>query len=423
MQEYDKCNEVKKSIYKVGGAVRDELMGLTPNDIDYVAVGFCTDDFSHLPQVGKDFPVFIQEDGSELALARIERKIANGYNGFDINTTKVTIEQDLYRRDLTINSMAIDIKSDKLIDPYGGRFDIKNKILRHTSQAFIEDPLRVLRIARFQTIFSDFTIANETKELILKMKDELKYLQPNRVFKEIEKVLLLPNSSLFFKTLYNLEVLEYIFPSLYQLTLMKEYNIYHNEPSVFIHTMMILDELKNDSISIKLTALYHDIAKPIAFELSGQKHSGGHENLDFVEPLLNKDMQIPTKLKKNILFLIKNHTRIAKLNNMKATKFATFIESFKKNRKLFEDLIIFTNADSKCSLGIYTQPINDNFLLQIFDEISNYSPKDWIKQQNEHKQSFLENKLKEKKLTGKSIKQHIHKFNINIVKKYTDKLK
>ena len=398
-----------KNIYKVGGAVRDKLMGLTPRDIDYVAVGFCADDFSHLRKVGKDFPVFIQEDGSELALARVEKKTANGYNGFDVDTLKVTIEQDLYRRDLTINSMAIDIKSGKLIDPYGGELDIKDKILRHTSQAFIEDPLRVLRIARFQTMFIDFTIAKETKELILKMKEELKYLQFDRVFKEIEKVLLLPNSSIFFKTLYDLQVLEYIFPSLYKLTLMKEDNIYHNEPSVFIHSMMILDELKNKNMVLKLTALYHDIAKPIAFELSGQKHSGGHENLSLVEPLLNKDMLLPTKLKKNILFLIKNHIRISKLDNMKATKFATFIESFKKNRSLFEDLIVFTNADLKCSLGTYTQPIDDNFLLKIFDEISNYSPKDWIEQQN---------KVKEDKISGESIKQHIHRVNIDIVKRY-----
>ncbi len=398
-----------KSIYKVGGAIRDELLGIKPNDIDFVAVGYTADDFSHLEQVGKDFPVFIQKDGSQLALARLEKKTGHGYNNFVVDTQKITIEDDLYRRDLTINSMARDIKSGNLIDPYQGESDLKNKILRHTSQAFIEDPLRVLRVARFQTKFPDFTIHDETKKLIKQMKNELKYLEPNRVFKEVEKILLLTNSSLFFQTLNDLKVLESIFPSLYKLSFMKENNIYHKESSVFHHTMMVLDQLKNDSILLKLTALYHDIAKPIAFELSKQKHSGGHDNLDLVIPLVEKDMLIPAKLKKNMLFLIKNHIRIYKLNEMSSAKFALFIESFRKNRELFINMIQFSNADIRGRISIYKEPINKNYLLKIFDDISKYSPKDWCEQQNMEKK---------KELSGETIKQHIHKFNIGIITKY-----
>lgn len=401
-----RVNLTQKSIYKVGGAVRDEILGLKPHDIDFVAVGYVADDFSHLEQVGKNFPVFLQKDGSELALARVEKKTAKGYNDFEVDTSKVTIEDDLYRRDLTINSMAQDISSGRLIDPYGGEEDLKNKILRHTSEAFIEDPLRVLRVARFQARFPDFSIDTKTQELIFSMRDELKYLQPDRVFKELKKVLLLPTASLFFRTLYDLKVLEFIFPSLYNLTLFKEDNIYHTELNLFEHTMMVLDELKDNNILLKLTALYHDIAKPIAFEWSDKKHCGGHDSIDLVEPLITKDIQIPTKLKKDTLFLIKNHILIYKYEDMKPSRMAIFIESFRKNRDLFENLISFANADNNGRMGIKKESINQQFLLNIFDKISQYSPKSWIDSQFS---------ISKKELSGDSIKQHIHKTNIGII--------
>ena len=171
---------IQKNIYQVGGSVRDKLLGIDSSDIDFVAVGYSEDDFSHLQKVGKDFPVFLTKDGYELALARVERKTANGYNGFETSTKNVTLQEDLKRRDLTINSIAYDEANDKYIDPYGGIDDIKNKILRHTSDAFKEDPLRVLRLARFQAKFIDFKIASTTKELVKSMKNELKYIIPLR---------------------------------------------------------------------------------------------------------------------------------------------------------------------------------------------------------------------------------------------------
>ena len=126
-----------KKIYLVGGTVRDKLMNQPNYDTDYVAVGFNFNDFLHLQQVGKDFPVFLTDDGSELALARKERKITLGYNGFDVETLNVTLEEDLSRRDITINSMAYDETNKKLIDPFNGQKDIQNKVLKHTSNAFV----------------------------------------------------------------------------------------------------------------------------------------------------------------------------------------------------------------------------------------------------------------------------------------------
>ncbi len=392
-----------KKIYQVGGCVRDKLLGIKSSDIDYVAVGFSEEDFKHLSKVGKDFPVFLDENKCEIALARVERKIADGYNGFEADTVDVTIEEDLIRRDLTINSIAYDNKTDIYIDPYNGQDDIKNKILRHTSDAFKEDPLRVLRLARFQAKFSEFSIAKETKEFVKQMRDELKYLQPDRVYKEIKKVLELEKSELFFETLLELEVLDILFPNIYNLTMCSENSIYHKERNVFIHTMMVLKELSNESELLQITAIFHDIAKPIMYHKTDGENAGGHDNPKFVEPLI--DMQLPIKLQKKMLFLIKNHLKIYNLNKMKPKTIATFFEEYRKNRELFNSQLIFAKADAKGRLGVEKEFLNEELLLNIFDEISAYSPKKWIDEQ-------------EQELNGITIKQHIHRVNINIVKKY-----
>ena len=393
---------MEKKIYLVGGAVRDKLMGCEVYDKDYVAVGFCSDDFNELVCVGKDFPVYITKDGDELALARVERKVSSGYNGFSIDTQNVSLEDDLKRRDLTVNSIAYDEKDDRLIDPFNGQSDIKNKILRHTSEAFIEDPIRVLRIARFRAKFGyDWKIHHTTKVLIYSMRDELKSLQKDRVYKEVDKVLGYQNSDIFFETLFELGVLDIIFPSIYQLTKLNEGNVYHKEDSVFIHTMMVLRKLKNSSKLLKLTALYHDIAKPYCYRKFG--NSSGHDNIDKVAPLI--DIQLPTKLQNRILFLIQNHIKIAIFLDMRAQKIATFFESFRKDRKLLEDLLEFYDADNEGRItNEKKEQLNKKMILNIFDEISSFSPKKWIEDQ-------------ENRPSGEAIKQYVHKTNISIVKK------
>ncbi|MEA2019598.1 MAG: polynucleotide adenylyltransferase [Campylobacterota bacterium] len=390
-----------KKIYQVGGCIRDKIVGIDNNDIDLVAIGYKVSDFSHLESVGKDFPVFLNELGQEIALARVERKVSDGYNGFETNTLDVTIEEDLKRRDLTINSIAYDEVNDTYIDPYDGMKDIEAKILRHTSSAFKEDPLRVLRLARFKAKFSEFTIADETKEFVKQMRDELKTLQPDRVYKEIKKVFELEKSELFFETLLELDVLDVLFPNIYNLTQCRENSKYHQEENVFIHTMMVLKELRYESKLLKATALYHDIAKPMIYKKTDGKNAGGHDNPKFVEPLI--DIYFPIKLQKKMLFLIKNHLRVYNLDKMRTKKIASFFEEYKKDRELFQNQLMFGKADTNGRIGNSKKELDEKMLLKIFDKILDYSPLLWIKKQ-------------ETNPNGETIKQHIHRVNIKIIK-------
>ena len=199
-------------IYKVGGCVRDVLLNQNPKDIDYVVIGSTEKEMLSLgfELVGKDFPVFLK-DGYEYALARTERKNGFGYNGFDVNTNNVTLEEDLFRRDLTINAIAMDDKGN-FIDPYNGIEDLKNKTLRHISHHFKDDPVRILRIARFSARYN-FNIHPTTYILMKEMVNngEIDYLTKERVWKEIEKVMTEPYLKLFFSTLININALEKIF--------------------------------------------------------------------------------------------------------------------------------------------------------------------------------------------------------------------
>lgn len=194
-------------IYTVGGCVRDRLLGVAPKDIDYVVVGATPDDMlkQGFEQVGADFPVFLHpETKDEYALARIERKTGNGYHGFAVDASvSITLEEDLGRRDLTINSMAMD-DDGNVYDPFNGQVDLKNKVLRHTTDAFSEDPLRVIRLARFYARYSDFTVCPDTVELCkaLVQNGELNHLSVERFWAELEKVIKEPHFAKFFEFLF-----------------------------------------------------------------------------------------------------------------------------------------------------------------------------------------------------------------------------
>lgn len=391
-----------KKIYIVGGAVRDKLLKIENDDIDYVAVGYTPKDFAHLEQVGKDFPVFLQKDGSQIALARVEKKISQGYNGFETITSNVTLQDDLKRRDLTINSIAYDPKTKFHYDPYNGIDDIKNKILKHTSKAFVEDPLRVLRLARFKAKFPQFTIDNSTKQLVKTMKKELKTLQKDRVYKEIKKVFELKNSEIFFQTLLELNLLEDIFPNIYNLTLLRSNNI-----DLFQNSMFVLQNLSNQNELLKFTALYHNIAIPYRSKKIGYKPSQNDYNIKFVEPLI--DIQISKKTKKEMLLLIQNHIKLLNLKTENSENIASFFQSYNKNRELFINQIVFVEAKIKTLPKSSSQQLEKDKLLYIFDTISSYSPKKWIEQQ----------KLKKsvQNVSGEQIKQHIHHHNIAVINK------
>ncbi|QDJ96573.1 tRNA nucleotidyl transferase [Xanthomonas phage Xoo-sp13] len=206
--------------YIVGGAVRDHYMGMVPKDVDYVVVGSTAEEMvaAGFKPVGADFPVFLDESGTEYALARTERKTGNGYNGFVTDHSPfVTLEEDLMRRDLTINAMAQNIGDLSLVDPYNGLDDLNNKVLRHVSPAFAEDPVRVLRLARFWARFGpDWVVAPETLEFCKEMvhSQELHFLTRERVLKEMEKALGEPHPRLFFILLDLCDALPVVFPEL-----------------------------------------------------------------------------------------------------------------------------------------------------------------------------------------------------------------
>ena len=392
-------------IYKVGGCVRDEILGKPPTDTDFVAIGFSADDFYLMgyKQIGKDFPVFLSPQGHEYALARKERSTGHAYNNFIVSTKNVTIEEDLSRRDLTINSIA-KAHDGSYIDPYGGISDIKNKILRHTSEAFKEDPVRVLRLARFRTQFGyDWKIHPSTKLLVYSMKESLKYLQPDRVYKEVDKIMNLSTSYLFFTTLDSLNVLDVIFPSIYSLKTYREDSIWHEEPNVFEHTISMLKHAQHEPSIIKYMILYHDICKPICYTNYG---SGiGHDTSELAEPLI--DIKLPTKIKKYVLFHIQNHQRLRKVEtNMSASKIVKFIKSFRKDKKLLEACIKVDFYDTLGSISNCQKSFTmQQELIEAFDKISSYSPLPWIQSQVTPPNQ-------------EQIKQHIHRYNLSVVNTY-----
>ncbi len=256
--------------YRVGGCVRDRLLGLTVKDIDWVVTGATTKQMeaAGYKAIGKDFPVFLHpETREEYALARSERKIGPGYRGFKIESdATTTIEQDLLRRDLTINAMAED-EQGNIIDPYGGRRDLEAACLRHVSPAFVEDPVRVLRIARFAARFHGlgFTIAAETRDLIRQIgqSGELDSLVAERVWQEMSRALDEPHPAIFFESLRECEVLARLFPEIAALFGVPQTAKYHPEIDTGVHVMMALQKsaemgLDNDT---RFAVLMHDLGK------------------------------------------------------------------------------------------------------------------------------------------------------------------
>jgi tRNA nucleotidyltransferase (CCA-adding enzyme) len=256
------------AIYTVGGAVRDALLGLPVKDRDYVVVGADPEQLQALgyQPVGKDFPVFLHPDThEEYALARTERKTAPGYAGFAFHAAAdVTLEQDLMRRDLTINAIAMD-EQGNLIDPYGGQADIKNKIFRHVSEAYTEDPVRILRLARFAARFPDFSIAPETMQLMQTMVQagEVDALVPERVWQELSRGLMEKKPSRQFQVLHECGALQKILPELAALDTVQRTNSSQSEKNRYAIALQVVDNaaIQNASLAIRFAVLLCDVAK------------------------------------------------------------------------------------------------------------------------------------------------------------------
>ena len=248
-----KINKNGGRLYLVGGAVRDIILGKEPHDMDFCVTGIEAIEFSKLfnaPRVqGKSFPVFVL-NGCEFALARKEKKNGVKHTDFEIISDKsITIEEDLARRDLTINSMAIDVLTNEIIDPYGGIQDVKNGLLRMTTQAYIEDPLRVYRTARFSATLC-FEVEKNTIEVMKKMKDDLFNLSAERVCTEFRKALKGKKTSLFFETLRKADLLGVHFKELANLIGVEQPQEFHPEGDAYVHTLQVLDKACKETNNI-----------------------------------------------------------------------------------------------------------------------------------------------------------------------------
>lgn len=318
-------------IYCVGGAVRDRLLGLPVQDHDWVVVGSTPEQMEAqgFKAVGSDFPVFLHPGThEEYALARTERKVAQGYKGFTVYASpEVTLEQDLLRRDFTINAIAQD-DAGNLIDPYGGQADLHNGILRHVSDAFAEDPVRILRAARFVARFG-FSIAPETLTLMQAMVNngEVDALVAERVWQELARGLMEKYPSRFFTTLRDCGALQKILPEVDALFGVPQPAHYHPEIDCGIHTMLVLDDTAQQdySLEVRFAALGHDLGKATT-PVEMLPHHLGHElrSVDLLKGLCAR-LRVPSESRDLALQVAKHHSNIHRAKELRA---ATIVKLF-----------------------------------------------------------------------------------------------
>lgn len=373
--------------YVVGGAVRDRIMGVDCKDTDYVWTGATPADLLDMgmKKVGADFPVFIDTEKNEHALARREKKTGEGYKGFTCEFgTDVTIEEDLYRRDITINSIAYldGIVSGIFVDPYGGRDDIKNRIIRHTNpDAFKDDPVRVLRVARFLARWVDFEVAPETFKLLEEMvaSGELKTLQPDRVWKETEKALAEKMPSRFFVFLQMIGALEQIFPEIHALVGVPQPYKHHPEGDCFIHSMMVLDQMTTvcGNPVGRFAALCHDLGKATS-DKDKLPHHYGHEarGADIVEEMA-KRLPLPNDYKEIAVAVAKYHTHIhnfLKLNAKTIVKMFDDLPWRQHNGIVKQILPLVGQSDHRGRTSFFANRPYSNWVIAdlVFAELARY---------------------------------------------------
>jgi len=307
----DKVQQSLKQVYLVGGAVRDKLLNIQSKDNDYVVIGETPEVMEALGflPIGSDFPVYLHpKTKEEYALGRTERKSGKGYTGFVVDASpNVTLEEDLARRDLTINSMALD-ENGTIIDPFNGQADLKNKILRHTTQAFVEDPVRVLRIARFLARYgSEWSIHPSTTALMqeLKNKGELEHLVPERVWLETEKALGEKHPELYFQALDGLG----IFPEIEQMKNTPQPENHHPEGDVFVHTMLVLRRAADLGFNLetRFAALTHDFGKALSYKKRGNLRGHEREGVAVVEAFCER-LKVPNRFRDIGVLTSDNHT-------------------------------------------------------------------------------------------------------------------
>ena len=342
-------------VYLIGGAVRDLLLGIEPHDRDYVVVGATVEEMlaKGYKQVGKDFPVFLDKDGDEYALARKEKKIGDKHTDFEFQfDPSVTLEEDTLRRDISINGLAMD-KNGKIIDYVNGQEDIKNKIIRVIDEDnFKLDPLRILRVARFYAQLKDFEVEPLTKRLCWKMVQEgmLKHLSAERVWKELEKALQPGYAShKFFEFLLEINALEDWFPEFLALSKAKEQKKFHWSENSFKHTMIALKRVQDESPLVKFITCTHDLGKSNTPEDILPKHIG-HDlrGLDLIDALCDR-LKAPNEYRDFAKIFCKNHMRCHKMGQMKLSKQYDLVKCLSRNfkdRQILDDFLKCAYADT-----------------------------------------------------------------------------
>jgi tRNA nucleotidyltransferase (CCA-adding enzyme) len=354
------------NIFAVGGAIRDELLGVPVQDRDYVVVGATPEQMvaqGYRP-VGKDFPVFLHpQTHEEYALARTERKTAAGYHGFQFfYAPDVTLEEDLARRDLTINAMAREVRPDgtlvgPVVDPFNGQADLQARIFRHVSDAFLEDPVRILRVARFAARFTDFTVAPETLELMRKMvaAGEVDALVPERVWQEVSRGLMEKRPSRMFAVLRECGALARILPEIDDLFGVPQRADYHPEVDTGVHVMMVVDHAatRGYALTVRFAALTHDLGKATTPEDILPRHIG-HEgrSVDLLKPLCER-LRVPNDCRDLAVLVAREHGNIHRVMEMGAAALVRMFERCDALRKpaRFAEALQACEADARGRLG------------------------------------------------------------------------
>ena len=354
------------NIYAVGGAIRDALLGVPVQDRDYVVVGATPEQMiaqGYRP-VGKDFPVFLHpHTHEEYALARTERKTAAGYHGFQFfYAPDVTLEEDLARRDLTINAMAREVRPDgelvgPVIDPFDGQADLRARVFRHVSDAFLEDPVRILRVARFAARFTDFTVAPETMTLMRGMvtAGEVDALVPERVWQEVSRGLMEKQPSRMFDVLRACGALARIVPEVDALFGVPQRADYHPEIDSGVHVMMVVDHAaaQGYALSVRFAALTHDLGKATTPADVLPRHIG-HEgrSVDLLKELCER-LRVPNECRDLAVLVAREHGNIHRVMELGAAALVRLFERSDALRKpgRFAEALQACEADARGRLG------------------------------------------------------------------------
>lgn len=410
--------KLSPQFYLVGGAVRDELLGRPITEKDWVVVGATVDYMLEhgFKQVGKDFPVFLHpESNEEYALARTERKKGRGYTGFEvIADLTITLEQDLLRRDLTINAMAKD-QNGNIIDPYNGQNDLQQKILRHVSNAFVEDPLRILRVARFYARYYElgFTIAPETMDLMKKMVKEgdVDALTPERIWQELVRALGENHPEKFIEVLYQCGALKILFPEVYALFGIPNPEQWHPEIDTGIHTLMALQQaaILSPDAKIRFAVLMHDVGKVATPKEKLPSHPGHEDAGVTIIKNFAKRLRIPTDFADLAIIVSRHHIHCHQAKELRSTSILNLFETtdaFRKPQR-FEAFLIACEADARGRKGFENRSYEQaDFLRNIFKEIKNIK--------------LDESEMQDK--TGEQIKESLRQKRLSAVKEVRKKL-